>query len=421
METTLFSNVNAAIRRDVFDRFRFADDIIMSEDQEWSRRVLLAGFALRYVPDAAVRHSHPYTVRDAFRRFFDSGVSAERAYLAGGAPAQDVVRREAVRYAREEVAWLWRSGHRRWLPYAAVYEGAKFAGLQLGARHRRLPPACAAACPPARRTGAPRMSVCAFVLTRDRKELLVEGDPRAARADAPGGPRPRPRQRLQRRDRGAPARRGPARRPRVRFERREENTGGAGGYDAGLRLAAETGHDWIWLMDDDAEPRPDALERLLASPPAQDPATAGVCTSVVELDGVDRPAAPLPPRALHHAARPEAYEPGRYEAVDCASFVGLMLRTDVVRAVGGVRTEFFIGYDDAEYSLRVWRHGAIRLVPEAEVLHKIPIGGTRADAPQPVLEPRASALATRRRRGRPTGATSTACATSCGSSTPTRT
>ena len=139
MRTTLFSNVNAAIRRDVLDRFPFAEDIIMSEDQEWSRRVLLAGFELRYVPRAAVRHSHPYTVGQAFRRFFDSGVSAERAYLAGGAPAQDVVRREAVRYAREEVAWLWRGGHRRWLPYAAVYEGAKFAGLQLGVHHERLP------------------------------------------------------------------------------------------------------------------------------------------------------------------------------------------------------------------------------------------------------------------------------------------
>ena len=139
MRTTLFSNVNAAIRRDVHDRFPFAEDIIMSEDQEWSRRVLLAGHELRYVPQAAVRHSHPYTVAEAFRRFFDSGVSAERAYLAGGAPAQDVVRREAVRYAREQVAWLWRSGQRRWLPYAAVYEGAKFAGLQLGVRHERLP------------------------------------------------------------------------------------------------------------------------------------------------------------------------------------------------------------------------------------------------------------------------------------------
>jgi rhamnosyltransferase len=139
MQTTLFSNANSAIRRSVFERFPFAEDIIMSEDQEWSQRVLLAGHALVYEPRAAVRHSHPYTVGQAFRRFFDSGVSAERAYLAGAKPAQDVLRRQAVRYAREEVAWLVRSGNARWLPFAAVYETAKFAGLQLGARHRSLP------------------------------------------------------------------------------------------------------------------------------------------------------------------------------------------------------------------------------------------------------------------------------------------
>jgi len=73
METTLFSNVNAAMRRTAWERFPFAENIIMSEDQEWARRALLAGHALRYVPGAAVRHSHPYTIGSAFRRFFDSG------------------------------------------------------------------------------------------------------------------------------------------------------------------------------------------------------------------------------------------------------------------------------------------------------------------------------------------------------------
>ena len=221
------------------------------------------------------------------------------------------------------------------------------------------------------------MSVCAFVLTRDRKELLAECV-RALLAQT------RPVDLVLVLDNastdGTEAHlraEGLLDDPRVRFERREENTGGAGGYDAGLRLAAEQGHDWIWLMDDDAEPRPDALGRLLDSPPAQDPATAGVCTTVVNLDGtIDWL------HRCHHGRfitplAPDAYDRGRHDPVDCASFVGLMLRTDVVRAVGGVRTEFFIGYDDADYSLRVWRHGEIRLVPEAEVLHKIPIGGTR--------------------------------------------
>jgi rhamnosyltransferase len=137
-ETTLFSNVNAAIPRWALERFPFRDDLTMSEDQEWSRRALRAGFALVYEPSAAVRHSHAYTIRSAFRRFFDSGVSAEHAYVEGGA-SRAALRRAGARYAREELTWLWTTGRRRWIPYTTVYELGKFAGLQLGLHHRRLP------------------------------------------------------------------------------------------------------------------------------------------------------------------------------------------------------------------------------------------------------------------------------------------
>ena len=139
MNTTLFSNVNAAVPRSVWERYPFAEDIIMSEDQEWSRRVLLAGFTLAYEPAASVRHSHDYTLGSAFRRFFDSGVSAEHSYLFGEERSRQVLRAAALRYARQEVVWLARGGQRRWIPYAALYESVKFAGLILGANHRRLP------------------------------------------------------------------------------------------------------------------------------------------------------------------------------------------------------------------------------------------------------------------------------------------
>jgi rhamnosyltransferase len=137
--TTLFSNVNSAIPRRVWEQFRFADDIPMSEDQEWSRRVLLAGLAIVYEPRAAVFHSHDYSIASAFRRFFDSGATAERSYIGGAPGASRALDRVAIRYARGEIAWLWRTGQRRWIPYAAVYETAKFAGLQLGRRHHHLP------------------------------------------------------------------------------------------------------------------------------------------------------------------------------------------------------------------------------------------------------------------------------------------
>jgi rhamnosyltransferase len=138
MDTTMFSNANAAIRREAWETFPFANDIIMSEDQEWARRVLIAGRRLAYEPGAAVRHSHPYTIGTAFRRFFDSGVSAERAYLSDGGSVGRL-RSNALRYGAGELAWLVRSHNARWIPYACVYELAKFAGLQLGRRHRRLP------------------------------------------------------------------------------------------------------------------------------------------------------------------------------------------------------------------------------------------------------------------------------------------
>ena len=137
-ESTLFSNVNAAVPRWALERFPFRDDLTMSEDQEWSRRALRAGFSLVYEPRAAVRHSHAYTIGSAFRRFFDSGVSAEHAYVEGD-ESRAALRRAGARYAREELAWLWRTGRRRWIPYTAVYELGKFAGLQLGLRHERLP------------------------------------------------------------------------------------------------------------------------------------------------------------------------------------------------------------------------------------------------------------------------------------------
>jgi len=137
-EQTLFSNVNSAMPHVIWREFPFADDLIMSEDQEWSRRVLQSGYELVYEPAAAVHHSHRYSIAAAFRRFFDSGVSAERSYAAGGG-GSGALRRAGARYARGEVGWLWESGQRRWIPYAAAYELAKFTGMQLGRRHRRLP------------------------------------------------------------------------------------------------------------------------------------------------------------------------------------------------------------------------------------------------------------------------------------------
>ena len=41
------------------------------------------------------------------------------------------------------------------------------------------------------------------------------------------------------------------------------NLGGAGGFQFGMKHAAEAGYSYVWVMDDDCMPEPDALEAFL--------------------------------------------------------------------------------------------------------------------------------------------------------------
>lgn len=217
--------------------------------------------------------------------------------------------------------------------------------------------------------------VCALVVTRNRRELLVQClHAVLAQSHAvseivvyDNASRDGTRERLQSA--------GLMDSPRLRYVRGEVNLGGAGGYAKVLALGSQTRADWLWLMDDDAEPRPDALAALLASPAAHDPAVAGLCSTVVLPDGsVD----PLHRCRLGRFVTPlplSAYCAEVPAEVDCASFVGLLARTEAVRAAGLPRSEFFLGYDDAEYSLRLRREGSLRLIADSVVVHKGIIGG----------------------------------------------
>jgi GT2 family glycosyltransferase len=160
-------------------------------------------------------------------------------------------------------------------------------------------------------------------------------------------------------------------RPEVEYVRLEDNLGGAGGFARAVALGRATGDDWIWLMDDDSEPVPDSLERLLAAPEAADPGTAALCSKVTYGDGVTLDAnqrghfrgrlRPLPA---------EEYRPGHHPAIGFLSFVGSLVRADAARQIELPRAEFFVWGDDVEYSIRLRTQGDIRLVPESVMLHK---------------------------------------------------
>jgi GT2 family glycosyltransferase len=151
----------------------------------------------------------------------------------------------------------------------------------------------------------------------------------------------------------------------------ESNIGGAGGFATGLRAAAAKGFDWYWLMDDDAEPMPDALEKLMVS---DDAARAGVVALCGSVRGIDRRTQLwhqgtfdgrmrlIAPTKEHHAAA--SFK------TDYMSFVGACIRDDAVRQVGFPSQEYFLWNDDVEYTARLSRIGELRCVTASHMTHK---------------------------------------------------
>ena len=156
----------------------------------------------------------------------------------------------------------------------------------------------------------------------------------------------------------------------VEYVRLEANLGGAGGFARAVELARDGTSDWIWLMDDDAEPVPDSLERLLAAAAAADASTAALCSTVQYASGgIDANQRGHFRRRLRPLSQAE-YRDGHHPSIGFLSFVGSLVRTDVARREALPRADFFVWGDDVEYSFRLRRHGEIRLVPESVILHK---------------------------------------------------
>jgi rhamnosyltransferase len=56
----------------------FPSDSIMGEDALVSAKMLMKGYKIAYVAEAAVHHSHSYTLKEEFRRYFDTRVFHEQ-------------------------------------------------------------------------------------------------------------------------------------------------------------------------------------------------------------------------------------------------------------------------------------------------------------------------------------------------------
>lgn len=135
LEQVFFSNVSAAIRRSVLLQFPFDEELIMSEDQQFSRDLLNAGYAVVYCPESIVVHSHNYSLRVCVRRYFDSVYSLTKIFPAHGFATSSAM---GLSYLRHEMTFM-ATHHPFWLPYYLLYNLAKIAGTLLAHVGDRLP------------------------------------------------------------------------------------------------------------------------------------------------------------------------------------------------------------------------------------------------------------------------------------------
>ncbi len=132
IKATFLSNSFSAYRvQQLQEVGGFPTDVIMAEDAIVAGRLLLSGWKTAYVAEAQVYHSHPFTIGQEFRRYFDTGVYHRQASWLReefGDPGG-----EGKRFVLSELGYL-TPRYFYLLPYALLRTASKAIGYHLGFR-----------------------------------------------------------------------------------------------------------------------------------------------------------------------------------------------------------------------------------------------------------------------------------------------
>jgi len=170
---------------------------------------------------------------------------------------------------------------------------------------------------------------------------------------------------------------------KIHYVRMHENTGGAGGFYEGVKRGYEKGYDWLWLMDDDAEPQINTLERLFeVNRKLLGKHHNVLCPLILAEEGriqnyhhkkVNRWLGTETPAILFTKLEDLSKFTLQEHILelDANAFVGPLIHRNVVEKAGYPKKELFIWGDDLEYTFRIKQKGfGLKLVLNAFILHK---------------------------------------------------
>lgn len=162
--------------------------------------------------------------------------------------------------------------------------------------------------------------------------------------------------------------------PKYRIITCADNTGGAGGFEKGIRASAEGSAQCVLLIDDDAILEKDYMEKILDARQRYQgyQAFAGTVMTAGQVDTYHRKNMIRPGLLMKNC--PESCYTGQGAgqpfACDIASFCGMVIDRELIGRVGLPCGEYFIWHDDTEYSIRISRHTRFLVIPEAKLNHK---------------------------------------------------
>ena len=81
-----FSMVSSGLRKDVWIKRGFREDLQYAEDDEYTRWCRAQGYSVAYVPESVTMHSHNYTPEQSYKRAFGDARAIGKAW--SGSPAE---------------------------------------------------------------------------------------------------------------------------------------------------------------------------------------------------------------------------------------------------------------------------------------------------------------------------------------------
>lgn len=126
-----------------------------------------------------------------------------------------------------------------------------------------------------------------------------------------------------------------------------ENTGGSGGFAAGIQTALDLGAKWLWLMDDDVVALPGAVAALGEWTGEYD------CIHGRRFDETGRPFfwqhRFIPVLGVHVPVRGNVFRDRPVFDTNVGCFEGMLINAETVRSIGLPDPRFFINGDDEIY------------------------------------------------------------------------